>query len=694
MSAPTSRSLGGFHDRFRVESTLGRGGMGEVYRAYDTLLDRTVAVKRLTAESAQAPAVERLLREARACARLTHPGIVVVHDVLRAEGGIHIVMEYLQGTSLDSLPHFPRFSTFERKIGILIRILEALHYAHGRGVVHRDVKPTNVRLLPDGTVKLLDFGIAHIAGTAALTATRTLTGTPHYASPEQLRGEESDAGTDIYSTGILAFEVLTRRRPFEGDSLATVVTKALNDPLPEMGTSFVEAFPDVERIVRRAAAKRRADRYADAEDMKNALAAFLASSREAIVALQAEVVATTERLVTEAKLLLANERTNEAVPVLESALRSNPDAEEARHLLRAVGRPAGATGGYDQGTRVTGSGGGTSVGAVPTASRAGADLSGPPTPAETEATLHANPGGAAPELGSRRVGRVPLTWTAAVIALAVGVGLFWTSAASRDGRSPSPIVSGPREPERRGTAAATVPFGSRRPVVAAVDAAIRRESARGGDRRPPGPATAMGPTLAASDAAEVRVGARAGEAVPAEGRSPAEPLANAPPGWSGRGRRGLPGGGSPPAPPGGSVALAPSRTLPAVSVAVSASSTVELAPGVDARLAGEVRAILRARGIEVIEPVGVATVPALRIEGVVELSDAGDVAGTGFLSSHAVVSLQAMETGTGAVVAASRARSPGAGVSIADARDRAGVRAVEEAVADLVDQLVAVWSNR
>ena len=141
-------------------------------------------------------------------------------------------------------------------------------------------------------------------------------------------------------------------------------------------------------------------------------------------------------------------------------------------------------------------------------------------------------------------------------------------------------------------------------------------------------------------------------------------------------------------------ALRPRAGLPAVSVTMFASSTVELAAGTDARLAGEVRAILRSRGLDVVEPGGGGIVPELRIEGAVELSDAGDVAGTGFMSSNAAVSLQVVEAATGAVVAASRARSRAAGISAGDARDRAGIRAVEEAVAALVDDLVAGWSNR
>lgn len=448
MSASTNGPPGGFGGRFRVESRIGRGGMGDVYKAHDVMLDRTVAVKTVKPGNTGGQAVERLLREARACARLSHPGIVVIHDVLQVEESVHIVMEHLQGASLESLPRFPRFSTFEGKVGILVRILDALHYAHGRGVVHRDVKPSNVQLLPDGSVKLLDFGIAHLAGAAALTASGMLTGTPHYASPEQLRGEESDASTDIYSTGILAFELLTRRRPFEGDSVAHVLTSVLNDPLPPMGTALIEAFPEVERIVCRAAAKRRQDRYASAEDMKNALAAFAASSREAIAAKQAEVAAMTARLVIEAKSLMAGNRAAEAVPLLTSVLHSNPDAEEARSLLRTGDGAAGAADGPSR--------------------AAGEPLAA--SSADGESTVLADPdqpargpgmSGTVPPRSPAGAGRRARVAAASAWALAVGAvlaGLWWLSVAApfprepesvaadqraADGAVPSPRESGP-----------------------------------------------------------------------------------------------------------------------------------------------------------------------------------------------------------------------------------------------------------
>ncbi len=510
MSSSTNDSPRDFADRFRVESRLGRGGMGDVYRAYDTVLERTVAVKTLTPGNADAQAVERLLREARACARLTHPGIVTVHDVLRAEEGVHIVMEHLQGTSLESLHRFPRFSTLDAKIDIIIGILDALHYAHGRGVVHRDIKPTNVQLLPDGSVKLLDFGIAHLAGASTVTVAGAVTGTAHYASPEQLRGEESDASTDIYSTGILAYEVLTRRRPFDGDSLATVLTRVLHDPLPAMETSFSENFPDIERIIRRATAKRGRDRYGSAEDMKNALTAFLASSREAIVTRQAEVAATSQRLIIEAKSLLSSGRTAEAMPLLTSVLRSDPDAEEARELLRTNGaasrevtgtstaaraeRESTVRPGPDEPTPPS------TPDAATAAAPPSAETAMPTRHAEAATTTHASTDSSAAAASAGRPGYGRLAAVPVLVVLAGGIllGLSWMSSLSRDDAlSAAAAPSSPEsEPVEAGAATSSSAGSSVVGSSASASSASGSSEAAAGGRRESG-AAAPGPPAAA-----------------------------------------------------------------------------------------------------------------------------------------------------------------------------------------------------
>ena len=264
-------------ERFDIKARLGHGGSGDVYEAFDKVLERTVAVKVLRPGNPDPQAGDRLLREARACARLSHTGIVTIHEVVEAGDGIGIVMERLPGTSLDAATGDDWDRTVSGRIGIVIQILLALGYAHRQGVVHRDMKPRNVQRLPEGSIKLLDFGVAHITGVDTLTVTGTITGTVHYASPEQLRGEATDARTDIYSTGILTYELLTGRRPFNGDTIGAVITKVLHEPLPRMDGKWTTEIPEIEQIIRKATAKDREERYSGAEEMRDALRAALAS---------------------------------------------------------------------------------------------------------------------------------------------------------------------------------------------------------------------------------------------------------------------------------------------------------------------------------------------------------------------------------------------------------------------------------
>src|SRR5262245_11706707 len=266
---------------FRVDSLLGAGGMGEVYKAIDPTLGRAVAVKIVKADSNDAQYFKRLLREAQAYGRLKHPNIVTVYEAREAEGGLYIAMEYLEGQSLTAVLNRDELS-LDARVGVLIQILDALKYAHAQGIVHRDIKPSNIHMLADGTVKLLDFGLARVMKTETLTATDVVLGTPHYASPEQLKGEEIDGRTDVYSTGVVAFEMLTRRRPFDGNSLGTIVAKVLSEPTPAMDTAWSREFPEIEQIVRKAMAKSVAERYANAGDMQDALKRFLSASQAAL----------------------------------------------------------------------------------------------------------------------------------------------------------------------------------------------------------------------------------------------------------------------------------------------------------------------------------------------------------------------------------------------------------------------------
>ena len=266
--------------RFQIQAVLGRGGMGEVYKAFDPTLQRVVAVKTIRPDIDRPEYLDRMMREAQACARLSHPNIVTVFEAGQAGGVVFIAMEFLQGENLAETLE-TKALTFEEKLGILMKVLEALHHAHAQDVVHRDIKPSNIHLLPDGGVKLMDFGLARVLTADTLTASGNVLGTPHYASPEQLKGEIVDRRSDIYSVGVMAYEMLAGRRPFEPDneSISSVIIKVINQPAGPMDTDVSRLLPEIESIVSKSIAKTPADRYQTADDMRRALVAFLDSSR-------------------------------------------------------------------------------------------------------------------------------------------------------------------------------------------------------------------------------------------------------------------------------------------------------------------------------------------------------------------------------------------------------------------------------
>ena len=320
--------------RFRVESLLGVGGMGEVYKAVDPTLQRTVAIKTVRPDIDRPDYLERLYREAQACARLAHPNIVTVYEAGEFEGVVYIAMEYLKGEDLATVLR-RRELTFEAKIRILLQVLDALHHAHNEDVVHRDIKPSNVYRQLDGSIKLVDFGLARMMRAETLTLSGAVMGTPHYASPEQLKGEHIDKRTDVYSVGALAFEMFAGRRPFqtEYDSVATIVLKVISEPTPPMDVSLSRAFPEIERIVDKAMSKQREERYQTAAEMRDDFAAFLESSRDAISTVEIELNTAAETTLEEAKQLLATGQKDEAQTLLTTTLKTNPDARALGELL-------------------------------------------------------------------------------------------------------------------------------------------------------------------------------------------------------------------------------------------------------------------------------------------------------------------------------------------------------------------------
>ena len=276
---------------FRIDSEIGVGGMGHVYKAFDSKLRRSVAIKTVRADLNGPEPFERLYREAQACARLQHPNIVTVHEVGEFNGTVYIAMEYLKGESLAAALRRNAL-TFEDKMRTLIQILEALNHAHSEHIIHRDIKPSNVHRHPDGSIKLIDFGLARFAQETrtTLTVSGEILGTLHYASPEQLKGERVDTRTDVYSTGVVAYEMISGRRPFEGEgnSASAVLMRALSEEPAPMNTLWTERFPVVQQIVSRAMAKAAHERFQSVVEMQDALKAFLASSGDAIAETQRE----------------------------------------------------------------------------------------------------------------------------------------------------------------------------------------------------------------------------------------------------------------------------------------------------------------------------------------------------------------------------------------------------------------------
>ena len=273
------RRLGG---RYELGGVLGRGGMAEVYLAHDSRLGRSVAVKTLRADMARDPSFQaRFRREAQSAASLNHPAIVAVYDT--GEDYIdnisipYIVMEYVEGSTLRELLHSGRRLLPERALEMTIGILQALEYSHRAGIVHRDIKPANVMLTRQGNVKVMDFGIARAMGDAGMTMTQTsaVIGTAQYLSPEQAKGEQVDARSDIYSTGCLLYELLAVRPPFVGDSPVAVAYQHVREEAQPPSVYDPELRPEIDAIVLKALTKDRDYRYQSADEMRDDIERFL-----------------------------------------------------------------------------------------------------------------------------------------------------------------------------------------------------------------------------------------------------------------------------------------------------------------------------------------------------------------------------------------------------------------------------------
>jgi len=262
--------------KYKILARIGRGAMGEVYRAYDPVLNREVAVKTMSSDVGADPELrKRFEREAQSAARLNHPNVTTVYDYGEEQGQVYIAMELLEGSDLKELIKKQTQLALPEKLGLMEQMAEGLAFAHSKGVVHRDLKPANIHVQRGGQVKIMDFGLARFA-TSDMTRAGAILGTPNYMSPEQVRGEKATAQSDVFSLGAVFYELLTYRKAFTGETLHGVlfqVVQASPEPLPQV----LPGLPaTLSQTVERALAKDAAKRFRDAGELRDALRAVRA----------------------------------------------------------------------------------------------------------------------------------------------------------------------------------------------------------------------------------------------------------------------------------------------------------------------------------------------------------------------------------------------------------------------------------
>jgi serine/threonine-protein kinase len=250
--------------KYEIIEELGKGAMGVVYKAFDPLMARYVALKTMSHTDANDPEFKkRFYKEAQAPGRLHHEHIVIIYELNEDQGIPFIAMEYLEGTDLHRLIQSDYIFTLKKILDIMAQVCEGLNYAHQNGIIHRDVKPANIFLLKNGKVKIVDFGIAQISQSSLMTRTGMILGTPSYMAPEQVRAEGVGGASDQFSVGVILFELLTGRRPFEGDTYSTIMYKILHDPPPRIRDFYPTCPAELEELVLKMLGKESSERFVD-----------------------------------------------------------------------------------------------------------------------------------------------------------------------------------------------------------------------------------------------------------------------------------------------------------------------------------------------------------------------------------------------------------------------------------------------
>jgi len=334
--------LKALNERYKLLSRAGSGGMATVYKAQDLLLGRLVAVKVLHPALTHDEAfLRRFQREARAAANLSHPNVVTVHDIGHdsALGGdqFYIVMEYVKGRTLkqlirDEMALQGRPLPIARSLDLMISTCAGIGYAHRAHLVHCDVKPQNVLVTPGDQVKVTDFGIARAMSQTSIYEASMLWGTPHYFSPEQAGGQIPTPASDVYALGVILFEMLTGRLPFEAESLPGLALKHMNE-LPPPVTEFNPAVPpQLERIIQKVLDKEPTGRYRTADQLESILRSYRDSSAEATGPIIVPVAAVASQIASEAEAP-SSATSSEQAPGSHTATRRAPDISERQTMV-------------------------------------------------------------------------------------------------------------------------------------------------------------------------------------------------------------------------------------------------------------------------------------------------------------------------------------------------------------------------
>jgi serine/threonine-protein kinase len=310
-------------DRYEILKMLGEGGMANVYLAYDTILERKVAIKVLRGDlSTDEKFVRRFQREALAASSLSHPNIVEMYDVGEDDGSFYIVMEYVEGKNLKQLIKKRGNLTISEVIDIMTQLTDGLAHAHDAYIIHRDIKPQNILILDNGLVKITDFGIAMALNSSQLTQTNSVMGSVHYLPPEQAAGKGSTIKSDIYSLGILMYELLTGVLPFKGENAVEIALKHMKNPIPSLSREIDNVPNSIQNIILKATAKNPKNRYNDAremyEDLKTALDENRKNEKRHIYKYQEHNLEDTKVLP-----VIEDEKKEIAVPITEEDYKPN-----------------------------------------------------------------------------------------------------------------------------------------------------------------------------------------------------------------------------------------------------------------------------------------------------------------------------------------------------------------------------------